>query len=133
MDWPFRLQREIGRAMSGHQYRGKDGKRYRVPIEQPHVSAHSEIRKERHRKIAVCIKRNASRQVTRRCTKKDRKEEIRNRENKIPEPLPKTILDMAAYFDGYTTENQAPQNQKQCEVVAGKRRSHEPRKDGKQC
>src|ERR1700761_9114066 len=40
---------------------------------------------------------------------------------------------MAAYFDGNTTENQAPQNQKQREVVAGKRRSHEPRKDRKQC
>jgi hypothetical protein len=39
---------------------------------------------------------------------KDPKEKIGKHENKIPEPLPKAVIDMAANFDGNTAQNQAP-------------------------
>ena len=127
MHWAFRLQREIGRAMRRQHDSRENRNGYRVPVEQSHVAAHPEIREERHREIALGIERNAARQVARRRAEKDGQKKIGKHENEIPEPLPKAIVDVAADFERDPAQNQAPQNQKEREVIAGKSRGQQPR------
>src|SRR5690242_5018068 len=101
----FRLQREIGCAMSGQYDSREDRNGYRVPVEQPHIAAHPEVREKCHREIAMGIERNTPRQIPCRRTEKDGQEKIGKHKNEIPEPLPKAIVDMAADLEGNAAQN----------------------------
>src|SRR5260370_27741788 len=103
--------------MSG-QYDSREKRNgYRVPVEQSHIAADVEIREKCHREVALSIERNSTHQVARRCAEKDGQKKIGKNENEIPEPLPKTIVDMAANFHGNSAQNRTPQNHKQPDII----------------
>src|SRR5271168_4977044 len=131
--WAFRFQSEIGRAVSSEDGSCKDCNGYRVPVEQPDLSANAEICEKCHREIPIGINRHPPCNVACGSTKKDGKENIGKDENEIPEPLPHAIVDVPANFDGNAAQDQAPQNQKQSEVITSESRSQEARKDRQQC
>src|SRR4051794_32677176 len=100
-----------------------------VPIEQADMAAHTKVGEKRHREISLCVNRNAARDVARSCTEKSGEQKIGKNEIEIPESLPKAIIDVPADFKRDTAQNQAPQNQKEGEIVTGKSRSHQARED----
>src|SRR5436853_4155582 len=97
------------------------------------MAAHTKVGEKRHRKIPLCVNRNAARDVARSCAEKNRKQEIGADENEIPIRLPEAIVDVAADFERDTAQNQTPQNQKEGQIVTGKSRSHQAREDRDQC
>src|SRR5882672_7916893 len=97
------------------------------------MTAHVEVREEGHREITLGIKWNAARDVAGSRAKKNREKKIGKDEIEIPVSLPKPVVDVATDLDGNSAQNQAPQNQKEGEIVTGKRRSHQAREDRKQC
>src|SRR5690349_13969030 len=107
--------------------------RHGVPVEQADMTADVEVREKRHCEITLGIKWNAARDVTCSRAEKDREEKIGKDEIKIPIRLPKPVVDVAANLDGNSPQNQAPQNQKECEIVAGESRCHQAREDRDQC
>src|SRR6266581_4186707 len=108
------------------QYHGSENRnRNRVPIEQSDVTADVEVCEEGHREIAVRIQRNSARYVAGGCAEKNRKQEIGADENEITIRLPKVIVDVSADFDRNSAQNQAPQNQKQGQIITGERRRHQ--------
>src|SRR6266496_6807318 len=107
--------------------------RYGVPVEQAHMAAHIEVGKKRHREISLRVERHAARDVTRSCTEKNREEKIGKNEIEVPISLPKAIIDVPADFDRNSAQNQAPQNQKQGQIITGERRRHQAREDREQC
>src|SRR6266446_5902125 len=116
------------------QYHGSENRnRNRVPIEQSDVTADVEVCEEGHREITVRIQRNSACDVAGGCAEKNRKQEIGADENEIPIRLPKAIVDVSADFDRNSAQNQAPQNQKQGQIVTSKGRSHQAREDRDQC
>src|SRR5207248_8083925 len=119
--------------MSCQHYDGENRNRNGVPVEQADMATHIEVREKRHREIPLCVNRNATRDISRGRSKKDCEKKIRKNEIEVPVSLPKPIIDVAANFDRNPAQNQAPQNQKKREVVAGKRRCHQARKDRDQC
>src|SRR6266436_2841751 len=119
--------------MSCQHYDGENRNRHRVPIEQSDVTADIEVREKRHREIPLCVNRNATRDIAGSRAKKDCEKKIRNDEIEVPVSLPKAIIDVSADFDRNPAQNQAPQNQKKREVVAGKRRCHQARENCDQC
>src|SRR5205085_8336939 len=127
------LEREIRRAMSCQHYDGKNRNRNRVPVEQADMAAHIEVGEERHREIALCVNRNTARDVARSCTEKNREKKIGKNEIEVPISLPEAIVDVSADFERDTAQNQTPQNQKEGEIVTGKRRRHQTREDRDQC
>src|SRR5437660_6644515 len=108
---------------------GKNRNGNGVPIEQSDMAAHIEVGEKRHREIPLCVDRNAARDVARSCTEKNREKKIGKNEIEVPISLPKAIIDVSADFDRNSAQNQAPQNQKEGEIVTGKSRSHQARKD----
>src|SRR6266699_465199 len=112
---------------------GENCNRNCVPIEQTDMATDVEVREERHREVALGVKRNAARYVAGGCAEKNRKQEIRADENEVPIRLPKAIVDVSADFERDTAQNQTPQNQKEGEIVTGKSRSHQAREDRDQC
>src|SRR4029077_20629739 len=129
----FRLQREIGRAVSRQHHSGYHRNRNRVPVEQADVTADTKIREEGHREIAVGIERNSARNVSRGRAKKNGEQKVGKDEIEIPVSLPKSIVDVAADFERDTAQNQTPQNQKEGEIITCESRSHQPREDRDQC
>src|SRR6266700_6517884 len=107
--------------------------RYGVPVKQAHMAAHIEVGKKRHREISLRVERHAARDVARSCTEKNREKEIGKNEIEVPISLPEAIIDVPADFDRNSAQNQAPQNQKEREVVTGKGRGHQSREDRDQC
>src|SRR5260370_1182157 len=112
---------------------GENCNRNGVPIEQTDMATDVEVREKRHREIAVRVQRHAARYVAGGCAEKNRKQEIGADENEIPIRLPKAIVDVSADFERDTAQNQTPQDQKEGEIVTGKRRSHQAREDRDQC
>src|SRR5436190_14389386 len=97
------------------------------------MAAHTKVGEKCHREISLSIKRNAARNVARSCTEKNREKKIGKNEIEVPISLPKAIIDVPADFDRNSAQNQAPQNQKEGEIVTGKSRSHQAREDRNQC
>src|SRR5262249_12798220 len=126
------LQREISRAVRCQQDGHEDGDGYRVPIEQSHIAARSEIGEKRHREISLGIEWNTTLQIACRYTEKNGEEKIGKDKNKIPVFLPKSIVDMAANLEGNATQNESPQNQHEREVIARERRGHQTWKNREQ-
>src|ERR1043166_9641502 len=87
------LLREISRAVRRQQDSHKDGDGHRVPIEQSHLAVRLEIREKRHREISLGVERNTTLQIACRYTEKNGEEKIGKDKNKIPESLPKSIVD----------------------------------------
>src|SRR5437016_9958025 len=112
---------------------GENCNRNGVPVEQADVSTHIEVGEKRHREIPLRVNRNAARDVARSCTEKNREEEIGKNEIEVPISLPEAIVDVPADFERDTAQNQAPQNQKQSEIVTGKSRRHQVRENCDQC
>src|SRR6266404_9601823 len=112
---------------------GENCNRNGVPVEQTDMAADIEVGEKRHREIPLGVNRDATRDVARSCTEKNREKKIGNNEIEVPIPLPKAIIDVAADFDRHSAQNQAPQNQKEGEIVTGKSRSHQAREDRDQC
>src|SRR5438128_1964612 len=108
---------------------GENCNRNGVPVEQADMAAHIEVGEKRHRKIPLCVNRNAARDVARSCTEKNREKKVGKNENEIPISLPKAIIDVSADFERDTAQNQTPQNQKEGEIVTGKSRSQQARED----
>src|SRR2546430_7240329 len=119
--------------MSRQHDNGKNGNRKGVPVEQADVATHIEVREKRHREIPLCVTRNATRDMAGSRAKKDCEKKIRNDEIEVPISLPEAIIDVSADFERDTAQNQTPQNQKEGEIVTGKRRSHQAREDRDQC
>src|SRR5215469_3677576 len=122
--WTLRLQCKVGRAMSCQQANRKNGHGDRVPIQQTHIAVDSEVGEKRHRKIRLSIKGNAANEIARRGAKKESQEKVRKDKDKIPKSLPEAIVNVTANFDGYTSQNETPQNQNQRQVVTGEGGSH---------
>src|SRR5882724_3509842 len=112
---------------------GENCNRNGIPVEQTDMTADIEVGEKRHREIPLCVDRNAARDVARSRTEKNREKKIGKNEIEVPIPLPKAIIDVAADFDRNSAQNQAPQNQKEGEIVAGESRSHQAREDRDQC
>src|SRR5439155_27263850 len=74
----------------------------------------------------------AARDVARSCTEKNREKKIGKNEIEVPISLPEAIIDVPADFDRNSAQNQAPQNQKEREVVACKGRRHQARENCEQ-
>src|SRR5437016_9085262 len=97
------------------------------------MAAHNEVGEKCHREIALRVERNTARDVARSCTEKNGEEKIGQNKIEVPIRLPKAIVDMASYFNRNSAQNQAPQNQKEREVVACKSRRHQAREYRNQC
>src|SRR5207302_5755820 len=112
---------------------GENCNRNGVPVEQTDMAPDIEVGEKRHREIPLCINGNAARDVARSHTEKNREKKIGKDEIEVPISLPKAIIDVPADFDRDTAQNQTPQNQKEGEIVTGKRRRHQAREDRDQC
>src|SRR5437764_2711081 len=119
--------------MSRQHHGGENCNRNGVPVEQTDMAAHIEVGEKRHREIPLCVKRHAARDVPRSGPKKNREEKIGKNKIEVPISLPEAIIDVSADFERDTTQNQTPQNQKEGEIVTGKRRRHQTREDRDQC
>src|SRR6266446_4484118 len=119
--------------MSGQHNDGENCNRYGVPVEQADMAAHIEVGEKRHREIPLCVNRNAARDVARSRTEKNREKKIGKNEIEVPISLPEAIIDVPADFDRNSAQDQAPQNQKQREIITGKSRRHQAREDRDQC
>src|SRR6266404_7659541 len=108
---------------------GENCNRNGVPVEQADMAAHTEVGEKRHREITLRVNRNAACDVARSCTEKNREKKIGKNEIEVPISLPQAIVDVSADFERDTAQNQAPQNQEEGEIVTGKSRSHQSRKD----
>src|SRR5207247_10444353 len=111
---------------------GENCNRNGVPVEQADMAAHIEVGEKRHREIPLCVNRNAARDVARSCTEKNREKKIGKNEIEVPISLPEAIIDVPADFDRDSAQNQAPQNQKEREVVACKGRRDQARENCEQ-
>src|SRR5437899_6289756 len=107
--------------------------RYGVPVKQAHMAAHIEVGEKRHREISLGVNRNAARDVARSCTEKNREKKIGKNEIEVPISLPKAIIDAPADFDRNSAQNQAPQNQKESQIITGECGRHQAREDRDQC
>src|SRR5438309_5042692 len=112
---------------------GENCNRNGVPIEQADMAAHIEVREKRHREISLRVERHAARDVSGGGPEKNREEKIGKNEIEVPISLPEAIVDVSADFERDTAQNQTPQNQKEGEIVTGKRRRHQTREDRDQC
>ncbi len=72
------------------------------------MAAHTKVGEKRHRKISLCVNRNAARDITRSRAEKNREQKIGKNEIEIPVSLPKAIIDVAAYFNRNAAPNQTP-------------------------
>src|SRR6266498_4811411 len=107
--------------------------RYGVPVKQAHMAAHIEVGKKRHREISLRVERHAARDVTGGGPEKNREEKIGKNKIEIPITLPQAIVDVAADFERDTAQNQAPQKQKQGQIITRERRRHQAREYCDQC
>src|SRR6266446_8881295 len=115
--------------MSGQHDDGKNCNRNGVPVEQADMAADIEVGEKRHREIAVRIQWNSARDVARGRAEKDCEKKVGKNEIEVPISLPEAIIDVPADFDRNSAQNQAPQNQKQGQIITGERRSHQARED----
>src|SRR6266436_5198911 len=118
--------------MSRQHHNGENCNRNGVPVEQTDMAADIEVGEKRHREIPLCVNRNAARDVARSCTEKNREKKIGKNEIEVPISLPEAIIDVPADFDRNSAQNQAPQNQKQGQIITGERRRHQAREDREQ-
>src|SRR6266481_6475113 len=102
---------------------GENCNRNGVPVEQADMAADIEVGEKRHREIPLGVNRNAARDVARSGPEKNREKKIGKNEIEVPISLPKPIVNVAANFNRDAAQNQTPQNQKEGEIVTGKRRS----------
>ena len=106
--------------MRGERDRSEECNRYGIPVEQSDKSAWREIGEEGHGECAVGGERNPAGHVASGRAEEDGQKRISDCEDKIPEPLPHAIVDVAADFQRDSAQYQAPQNEKQRQVIAGK-------------
>src|SRR6266446_996598 len=118
--------------MRRQHYDSENRNRYGVPVEQADMAAHIEVSEKRHREIPLCVNRNAARDVARSRAEKNREKKIGKNEIEVPISLPEAIIDLPADFDRNSAQNQAPQNQKQGQIITGERRRHQAREDREQ-
>src|SRR5262249_47354702 len=105
--------------MSGQHDNRENGNRYGVPIEQPDISTHVEICEKCHREISLRVKGNTARNIASGRAEQNSEKKIGKHENEIPIGLPKAIVNVSANFDRDAAQNQAPEDQKQRQIITG--------------
>src|SRR5262249_18432485 len=115
----FSFQREIVRAVRSQNDRRKDRDGNGVPVEQPNIAAHAETREECHREVAIGVEWNTAHEIARRHAKENCEQSVADYEDKVPEGLPETVIDVTTHFDRDSAKDEAPQNQHECQVITG--------------